>query len=42
MLRIEDTNPENIYAPAYKMLEDEAKWITGDNISKVIIQSDKL
>ncbi len=42
ILRLEDTNPENIYAPAYKMLEEEAKWITGDNISKVIIQSDRL
>ncbi len=39
--RIEDTNPENIYKPAYKMLEDEAKWLF-HNKAKIIIQSDRL
>ncbi len=42
ILRLEDTNPENIYAPAYKMLEDEAQWLTKGNVDKVIIQSDRL
>ena len=42
ILRIEDTNPENIYEPAYNMLQEDAKWITKNNISRVIIQSDRL
>ncbi|MEM4246713.1 MAG: glutamate--tRNA ligase [Candidatus Woesearchaeota archaeon] len=42
ILRIEDTNPENIYPPAYKMLEDEAQWLTKNNVRKVVIQSDRL
>ncbi len=40
-LRIEDTNPENIYKPAYKMIEDEGKWLF-DGIAKTIIQSDRM
>ncbi len=40
-LRIEDTNPENIYPKAYKMLEEEAKWLS-DGIAKVVIQSDRM
>jgi glutamyl-tRNA synthetase len=40
-LRIEDTNPENIYKPAYKMIEDEGKWLF-DKIAKTIIQSDRM
>jgi glutamyl-tRNA synthetase len=42
ILRIEDTNPENIYEPAYELLPDDGKWITKNNISKVVIQSDRL
>ncbi|MFC1774927.1 glutamate--tRNA ligase [Nanoarchaeota archaeon] len=42
ILRIEDTNPENIYSPAYKMLEDDAQWITKNNVKEVLIQSDRL
>jgi len=42
ILRIGDTNPENIYEPAYKLIEKDAKWVTKDNISKLIIQSDRL
>ncbi|MBW2982154.1 glutamate--tRNA ligase [Candidatus Woesearchaeota archaeon] len=42
ILRIEDTNPENIYEPAYKLLAEDGKWITKNNISKVMIQSDRL
>ncbi len=38
-VRIEDTNPENIYPPAYKMLEEESKWLF-DGIAKIQIQSD--
>ena len=40
-IRIEDTNPENIYKPAYKMIEREAKWLC-DNKVKIIIQSDRI
>ncbi|MEK6917744.1 MAG: glutamate--tRNA ligase family protein [Nanoarchaeota archaeon] len=40
-LRIEDTNPENIYKPAYKMIDDEGKWLF-DGIAKTIIQSDRM
>ena len=27
IIRIEDTNPENIYPPAYKMIEKESNWL---------------
>ncbi len=40
-VRIEDTNPENIYPKAYKMLEEESKWLS-DNKAKIIIQSDRM
>jgi glutamyl-tRNA synthetase len=42
ILRIEDTNSENIYTPAYEMIPEEAKWVTKDNISQVMIQSERL
>ena len=42
ILRIADTNPENIYPDAYRLIEDDAKWITKNNIFKVYIQSDRL
>ena len=41
ILRIEDTNPENIYPPSYKLLPRDADWIFG-NISEVWIQSDRM
>jgi len=40
-VRIEDTNPETVYKPAYKMIEDEAKWLT-KNKAKIVIQSDNM
>ncbi len=40
-VRIEDTNPENIYKPAYKMIEEESKWLFAGK-AKVIIQSDRM
>ncbi len=40
-VRIEDTNPENIYKPAYKMIQEESKWLF-DNIAKIVIQSDRM
>ena len=42
ILRIEDTNPENIYPKAYKLIEQDAKWLTGNKVSEIIIQSDRL
>jgi glutamyl-tRNA synthetase len=42
ILRIGDTNPENIYKPAYDLIPENAKWITKNNISEVIVQSDRL
>lgn len=42
ILRIADTNPDNIYPEAYHLLESDAKWLTHDNISEVIIQSDRM
>ncbi len=41
ILRIEDTNPDNIYIPAYKLLPRDADWIFG-NVSEVWIQSDRM
>ncbi|MBT3836603.1 glutamate--tRNA ligase [Candidatus Woesearchaeota archaeon] len=42
ILRIEDTNPENIYSGAYKLIEEDAQWLTNNNVSQVIIQSERL
>src|SRR3989344_1586804 len=40
-VRIEDTNPENIYTPAYKMIAQESEWLFGKE-TKVLIQSDRM
>ncbi|MCK4647594.1 hypothetical protein KAT24_01540 [Candidatus Pacearchaeota archaeon] len=40
-VRIEDTNPENIYKPAYKMIANESKWLF-DNKAIIVIQSDRM
>ena len=32
IIRIEDTNPENIYPPAYKMIENEINWLFNKDI----------
>ena len=40
-VRIEDTNPENIYPKAYKMIEEESKWLS-DGKSEIVIQSDRM
>ncbi len=42
ILRIEDTNPENIYEPGYKLVEQDAQWLTNNSQAEVIIQSDRL
>ena len=40
-IRIEDTNPDNIHRPAYRMLEEEAKWLCDNNV-EIIIQSKRM
>lgn len=42
ILRIEDTNPENIYKPAYKLIEEDVQWLTGNQVAQVVIQSSRL
>jgi glutamyl-tRNA synthetase len=42
IVRIEDTNPENIYSKAYKLIEDDAKWLTDNNVAEVVVQSSRL
>jgi glutamyl-tRNA synthetase len=42
ILRIGDTNPGNIYVASYKLIPEDANWVTKNNISKVIIQSNRL
>jgi len=40
-IRIEDTNPDNIYKQAYKMIEKESKWLC-DNRVEIVIQSERM
>ena len=40
-LRIEDTNADNIYPPAYELLTEDADWLFEGNCD-VIIQSDRM
>ncbi len=42
VLRLEDTNPSNISQEAYKAIQDDANWITKNNVTEVIIQSEKI
>jgi len=42
ILRIGDTNPENIYEPAYELIKEDANWLTNDSIAEFIVQSDRL
>ncbi len=40
-VRIEDTNPENIYEPAYKMIKEESEWFF-DNTAEMMVQSGRM
>jgi glutamyl-tRNA synthetase len=42
IVRIEDTNPENIYPQAYELIEDDANWLTENSVDEVVIQSSRL
>jgi len=40
-VRIEDTNPETIYKPAYEMIKKESNWLY-DRKAKFVMQSDNM
>ncbi len=40
-VRIEDTNPENIYPPAYDMIKEESNWLF-DKSAEIVIQSEQM
>ncbi|GAA5818330.1 MAG: glutamate--tRNA ligase [Methanobrevibacter sp. CfCl-M3] len=40
ILRIEDTDPKRIYEPAYRMIEEDLKWLEVD-VDIVVYQSDR-
>ncbi len=40
-VRIEDTNPDNIYTKAYKLIEQDSKWLF-NNKAKIVIQSGRM
>lgn len=40
-VRIEDTNPENVFEPAYKMIKEESEWLF-ENMEKIIVQSERM
>lgn len=42
ILRISDTNPDNIDPDCYTLIEQDARWVTEDNISSVVIQSERM
>lgn len=41
IVRIEDTNPDNIYPQSYKLIEKDSKWLF-DNKAEIFIQSDRM
>jgi len=41
ILRIGDTNPENIYGKAYEMIREDGDWLFG-NVSEFYVQSDRM
>jgi len=42
LLRIGDTNPAEIYPPAYDMIVEDAQWITKNSVDEVVVQSDRM
>src|SRR3989344_3618807 len=42
ILRIEDTNAENIYPQAYELIERDVKWMTENSVEEVFVQSSRL
>ena len=42
IIRIEDTNADNIYPDAYKMIPEDANWLCDNKVDDVVIQSDRM
>lgn len=42
ILRIEDTNPDNVDPDSYKMIQDDMNWLTDNEVDEVVIQSDRV
>lgn len=42
ILRLEDTNPDNIDTDAYRMIPEDMKWLTEDGVDETIVQSDRM
>ncbi len=42
ILRIADTNPENIYEPAYDLLVEDFNWLCPDVEKEVFVQSERM
>ncbi len=42
LLRIEDTNPENIYEKGYELIERDAQWLAEGKVAEVVVQSSRL
>lgn len=42
ILRISDTNPENVDPAAYHSIVEDTKWITNDAVNEVVVQSYKM
>ena len=42
ILRIEDTNPENINIENYDRIIEDVKWLTEDNVDEIYYQSDRI
>ncbi len=42
IIRIEDTNPENIDPAAYDLIPEDAKWLTDNNVHKFYVQSGRM
>jgi len=40
-VRIEDTNPNNIYKPAYELIKKDSKWLF-EGKAKIVIQSERM
>ncbi|MBU2104596.1 MAG: glutamate--tRNA ligase [Nanoarchaeota archaeon] len=40
-IRIEDTNPENIYKPAYNLIKKDSEWLF-EGKAKIVIQSERM
>ncbi len=41
-VRIEDTNANNIYPPAYEQIVSDAMWLTEGHVDDVVIQSNRM